>query len=493
MAGVLPESTPSQPLEQRQSEEKLALIDTKTADADYSWLPSWACADWVVQIAEERKASGASATESRLTFFDVAGPATKVTGVAFCITWIFLLSFQIGIFYTSTCETADSDEGHAGKQVVETPSWLFLTYIPVFLMNTFCEWRCFKDVSIPLVQWVGKLKILGVSVPFAVWIIYEFGLTTLADSSRPSQSLFIIQTIRTFHCDGGEDLLRFWKRGEAFLPTGQILGFNSILLVVILAWGLMWMEAVVALLYAVPIEAVNYEPRSMKDGYEVLMSLNPWHSTTFSKKGDHDTAARASFHIWHADALQTLAEPAGMHSIRGHYMKYSLERAQVAAEMDPAKTIRAFQIVGSEATRAVTKVAFQAVQMCCALEVHITLVAFDASRVGGAENLDPYRTVAPMIFHILSALLQLGDASGKFWTLFTFRDKIQSLSGGALESKEDQERAQQNSRTITSALVCFFIGIMVYSCVLIDVGLKLYGPILCKVPLPRSLPHLHGQ
>jgi len=298
--------------------------------------------------------------------------------------------------------------------------------------------------------------------------------------------------MRTFQCDGGDDLLRFWKRGEAFIPTGKIFGVNSIMVVVALAWGLMWIEAIMALLYSIPIEKVEYEPRSMKDGYEVLMSLNPCHSTTFSKKGDHDTAARASFHIWHADALQSLAEPAGMHSIRAHYMKYSLERAQVAAGADPAKEMRAFQIVGSEATRVVSRFAFQTVQMCCALEVHITLLAFDASRVGGAENLSPYRTVAPMRVHILSAVLQVGDAMGKFWTLFAFRKKIDSLFGGTLGG-EDDKRAQQNSGKITSALVSLFIGILVYSCVLVDVGLKLYGPILCKVPLPRSLPSLHAH
>jgi len=332
---------------------------------------------------------------------------------------------------------------------------------------------------------VGRIR--SPSLPFVLWLIYEFGLTTLASTSRPSQSLFILQTMKTFQCAGGDDLVQFWREGERILPTGDIFGIHSIVIVVGLAWGLMWMEALWAILYTIPIEKVGYGPRSMKDGYQVLMNLNPQQPTTFAKKGETDAAAVPRFHIWHADAVQYLAEPTAMHSLRAHYMDYSLELAQVVAELDPAKEMRAFQIIGNEASRVVSRFGFQTLQMCCALEVHASLVAFDADRVGGPANLDVYRVIAPMICHILSAVLQVGDALVRLWTLYSFRAKINKLFAGTL-GDEDSKRADHNSTKITSALIALTIGIVIYSCVLVDVSLKFCGPILSKVPFQRALP-----
>merc|ERR1719375_686802 len=160
--------------------------------------------------------------------FDVAGPALGPflspgpVKIAFYVTWSFLFAFQPAVWYTSTCVTVDKDVGRSGKQLVETPAWLLATFIPAFFITKFYEWRSFKDMSIPLVQWVGKLTILTVHVPFMVWLIWELILTTLASTSGPSQSLFMIQTLQTFNCEAGDDLVRFWRKGEGLLPTDKM-------------------------------------------------------------------------------------------------------------------------------------------------------------------------------------------------------------------------------------------------------------------------------
>lgn len=480
MAGVLADS--SRELE-KQGQDQEALLQKKKEMTDYSWLPSWAYDDWVVPIAQERVQKATTAGEYRLTMFDVAGPATKTAMTGFFVQLVYLLVFQVLIWKTSHCES--SETGTTGKQFVQNPTWLYATYFPVFCFVTWCEWKCFRDMSIPLIQWCGPLKIMGCRFPFFVYFIYELCLSTMASSSRPSQSLFIIQTFRTFQCEGGDDLFDFWRKGERFLPTDRIFGLESLVIVVMAAWILMFVEAVYAMVYTIPIEKVEYGPRSMQAGYEVIMSLNPLQIVSFSKKAG-DGPQKTRFHIWHADAVQYLAGPAAMHSLQAHYMEYSLQRAQVAAELDPAKEMRAFQIIGMEATRVVSRFGFQCIQMSCALEVHVTLIMFDASRVGGAEHLCPYRIIAPMILHILSAMLQLGDALGRTWTLFHFRGKINKVFAGSL-GDEDAARADHNSTRITAALASLIFGIALYSAVLADVLMK-FKPILVQVPIPTEPP-----
>jgi len=471
-------AAPAQELLTAAQESKVPLvtrgISISGLAADYSWLPSWAYHSWVDDIAQERTDVQMTPGEKRITMFDVCGPAAWYTTTGFAINWIFLGSFQFLTWHVSQCAKADSDEGRNGKEYVESPHWLFYTYIPIFLITMGLEWSCFKALSIALVQWVKRFSILGVSAPFSVWLIYEFVLTSMASTSRPSQSLFIIQTLRTFQCEGGSDLSMFWRKTEQIIPTHDIFGFDVVFILVIAAWGLMWVEALYAMLLTIPIEPVTYGPRSMKAGYEVLFSLNPCASKLHDGKSDQ----KDRFHIWHADAVQHLADPAAMHSIRSQYMEYSLKRATVAASKDPAKEIRAFQIVGNEAHRVVPRFAFQLLQMCCALEVHICLLHFDAARAGGAENLGA-GIIGPMITHFLSAMLQVGDAAGRVYTIASFRSQIMALSDGSLVG-EDAEKAAHNSSQLTRALAILCVGIVVYCIVLLDVFLKLYQPILTQ-------------
>merc|ERR1719198_2408938 len=191
----------------------------------------------------------------------------------------------------------------------------------------------------------------------------------------------------------------------------------------------------------------------------------------------NSNAGHDKYQIWHADALQQLAEPTGMRSIRYHYMQYSLNRAEIAAYEDRAKTVRAFQIIGTETYRVVSGFCFQMVQMCCALEVHISLVLFDADRVGGLQHLDPYRVIMPMVGHFLSAVLQVADATGRLWTLWCFRTKIAQLADSS--GDEGASRAQHNSWVNTLLMAILSLLILLYSCVLVDVALKL-EPILME-------------
>jgi len=443
----------------------MAGLTAPAGTPDFEWLPPFAqessVRDMAVATQEEGRAMG---TEKRLTMFDVCGNLVHTAWKAFTVSVVSLFLFQVIVNLTSTC-TESTVEG-VEKHYVQSPEWLILLWCPVTIYVKRCEWKCFKSMSIPFVQWIGPFpsmvqKLMGNS--FYVWAAYESYQTLVSSVAKPSQSIMIFQTFRTYYCDVGGDFPSFWGKTMTLIPFGDD---DTIMGLVIISLLLMWVEALWYFLLTFTLEAVNYGPRTEPQGYEVLMSSMPWSCVVHP--GTEAPGAR--FKIWHADAIQYLSEVAAMHSLRVGYMQYSLQRAIIAYRMDPGREVRSFQIIVMECSRAVPRFFFQTVQMCCALEVHITLFAFDGERVGGVQNLT-FSAKLNLVLHFLSGLLLFLDSLASFNTLYEFRnlmlDMVQNQVGGTSNPK-----FEENSQKILRSLSVLFVGIVCYSWVLLDVFLK---------------------
>jgi len=392
------------------------------------------------------------------------------------------------------------------------------------------EWRCFQLISIPLVQWIGPLKVMGIScnwglngrIGFWVWAAWEILNTLSQGATRHSQSLSAITTIKTLYCVSNGPhgpLFAVWRKMPHLLPLFiiDLIKDDILLALAVVALLVMFTESVWYGLLTWTISSGNdglygtdlatgqpnqgpvtydaAEPACLAQvpagtvqlgtwgcGYHVLMSRIGLYQTNHTRAVAAQEVPHRRLHMYHADQLMLLAEPSGMHSLRGFSTDWCLARAKEELRL-PRGTdgilIRPISIVGMQMMKIVTRSFFESVTNICAMEIRIILLAYAKETMG---------TI--MVTMLLSAAFQVVDQVGclkavwNFWT--SAEDKVQWFERECqaaatdpatppdqiAEHAEDLARAKQNLEGLASSYKKLSVILFVYVCVLADVVCK---------------------
>lgn len=237
-----------------------------------------------------------------LTLFDVAGPpvlllmgASLLHVVALSLPWI---AYQ---FTFCTDHSADMEYNY----------FLWVPFLVWTTLTTFIEWRCFSYIVVPMLAWTKTYYVVSWPLSFRLWLPCMLLAGFIYRMDVWAQGLALAKAWRSHDYLGHEELEDAWAKAwnasvfSWFQPGAQLR------LTAGLAWACLALQWFIYFLRVIPFSPtpinVSYACGAERKGYVVPFCCA---------------------HIWHADALKTLASLTLMPMVLANQRRYSVQRAQ---------------------------------------------------------------------------------------------------------------------------------------------------------------------
>lgn len=256
------------------------------------------------QDTKKRRVSNRQYTKGEFVpaMLDVCGPPLRkimpwATLCQLCATVLLPLL----AFYVSSC---------VGKEEMYAtyPRWLWIPFIPWLIIMSLLDWRCFTYTVVPKIAMLERFTLGPLRVTFRQWTCYIAVKSIITHAEVWSQGLLVASALRARDCRGWKGLESLWstswKQSMFYhtFPQGEHLWFLAGL-----SWGFLVLQHILYILRAFPMRpGTEYHCASEKDGYMVWICCS---------------------RIWHADALNTLANSNRMVAVQYGTRKYSVYRA----------------------------------------------------------------------------------------------------------------------------------------------------------------------
>jgi len=241
-------------------------------------------------------------TEGKLTFFHVSGPAVRSMSCALPLIFVFVMLFPVATWTISSCP---AEHGHGLYGIFSHWVWpCFLCAfgcLPFFLLMSWWEWKCFKIVIVPYVQWLHPFKdLLGRSVSLQVWLFINFAKSFTAKLDIATSTLFVAKAVKGFTCKESlwATAQRMWEDVINKSMVAWVPFLNQLIVVCVLGWAFQVLQIVVVSLMSYPTKGVrqtDYGFMSEKEGYTTL-----WTKLESKIRG-------CSSKVWHADIIRHMA------------------------------------------------------------------------------------------------------------------------------------------------------------------------------------------
>jgi len=257
----------------------------------------------------------AERSPDKLTFFAVSGPAVKYMLFTLPLKFVFVVFFPVLAWAASSCA---SDRLYAIY-----PWWMWVVYMPGFLIAGWLEWECLKIVIVPYVQWVSPFNYFPrCTVSLRVWLVIQAIMSSTAKFDIAGSSLFFAKVITSCTCQEStwKDAQKAWEHA-----LGKSVVFwaapclKHLLLMCLLGWAIIMLQVIVAFLMSYPLKGfskTNYHTGGEQTGY-----------TTLWNKCFGDSPKE-----WHADVLRIVADATRSRSIVELSCEWQMER--VSKQLD---------------------------------------------------------------------------------------------------------------------------------------------------------------
>jgi len=232
---------------------------------------------------------------------------------------VFVLLFPVAAWKASDCPTR-------GDIYAYCPLYLWALFVPVFLLLTWWEWKCFKIVLVPFIQWLAPFNILGMKVSFRLWLAFTFMMSSTAKLDIATNSLFAAKMYATYRCPDS-----LWQPAQdawhAVIESSIVAKFpyaDKLIFICLLGWIIIVVQQALAFLMVHPWKGcrkIDYGWKSEARGYSTLWTR--LFDTCYSRQGQ----------VWHADVVRILAPAIRNLSIISQSCNWQMERVCKHLEM----------------------------------------------------------------------------------------------------------------------------------------------------------------
>ncbi|CAK9094347.1 unnamed protein product [Durusdinium trenchii] len=359
------------------------------------WLPRWFLTSyWGVPsevkelMKEKRLVPNETMPEDKrykLTMFDISGPPVLLLWMATLIQWPFFMFLPWIAFYFTECN---------GLGMPHYATWVWLFPLPILVLVVGIELWCFTYTIVPVVQWLGNMTTPLRSKPsFGFWFYWHLSLSLCSHTDLVTQGFLLASVCRWFGCEGWDQIAQIWEDVWensifAWITPGENLRF-----ILIFAWITTIIQLPLFIASALPARLfcckyVDFDCRSEKEGYNVFSC---WPQNVAECQW-------TTSHIWHADALKTLALLNRMVLVQEGQHQLQLERAKHTKH----DLNRSTQILKMELRQMIPRIVLlNFLQNCTKLEVQTTI--FSLGRMVMKAHLNWQCLFCILIAHITSA------------------------------------------------------------------------------------------
>lgn len=255
----------------------------------------------------------------------MSGPAVKAIRFTLPLVFAFVVFFPVVAWALAECLKE-------GELFAWCPNWLWAFLVPLFLCMTWAEWRCFRILVVPYVQWLHPFKVLGVEVTLWKWFASTLVMSSTAKLDIATNGLFSAKMFATFACQDSlwstaqaawEETIR--TSSMAHVPSVDQLVTHPcvVIFICVVCWIIIVVQLVLAFLMTHPWKGVGQTDcawQSEAAGYSTIWT-RLFNSTT---------------KIWHADVVRILASATRNVTIMQQSCSWQMERVRQHLDMKKA-------------------------------------------------------------------------------------------------------------------------------------------------------------
>eukprot|EP00416_Gambierdiscus_australes_P000811 CAMPEP_0171127180 /NCGR_PEP_ID=MMETSP0766_2-20121228/114802_1 /TAXON_ID=439317 /ORGANISM="Gambierdiscus australes, Strain CAWD 149" /LENGTH=473 /DNA_ID=CAMNT_0011590269 /DNA_START=144 /DNA_END=1565 /DNA_ORIENTATION=- len=257
--------------------------------------------------------------------FHFSGPAVQEIWRVTVVQWTFAISFPFIVCLLSSCPQTWHPFAHY-------PTYVWLPFFALVGWSLYREAKCFIWVVYTQALYCAPFRIFGFQVTFHAWMVFMLLLGLASHADIVTNGLFLSKILKTVDCDRPttRTIQRIWASVIEESLVSDLPGFDRIKTLLLLSWGIMFLQPLLAFLAAYPCKGVrktNYNrgvgPDAPNEGeMNGYVTLCSW----------MQQCAGSDKKVHHADVLKWVAVVNRMVSITDRTLLWTIQRGKQMLE-----------------------------------------------------------------------------------------------------------------------------------------------------------------